>query len=67
MPTIAVNNKSAIKIPAGAVGTNSVGSRSLTESTLTMIEGFEMTDHLVCCHSERKRGIFLDPKIPSAL
>jgi hypothetical protein len=28
---------------------------------------FEMTDQLIYCHSERKRGIFLDLKIRSAL
>jgi len=38
------------------VGGGSVSLRSLTQSTLSMIEGFEMTDQLVCFYSESFGG-----------
>jgi len=43
------------------MGSGSVRERSLTEFTLNLSEGFEMTK-TSRCHSEAKRGIFPDPK-----
>ena len=54
------------RLPAhvGTVASLDLGSGSVSSRSLT---SFEMTDQLVRCHSERKRGIFLDLKIRSAL
>jgi hypothetical protein len=49
------------------MSSGSVWERSLTEFTLSLTEGFEMTNRLLSCHSERKRGIFLDLEPHSGL